>query len=173
MTRVVVIGYGNPSRGDDGIGPELLGRLEGWAPFLADRCELEVLGDFQLQVEHALDIEGRDLALFVDASMACAAPYGFQRLWPSYDPSYTTHQLSPTAVLKVYEDIRGEAPPPSYILSVRGRDFELGAPIGTQAAEHLEAAWSFLQRLLGDPRQAVWDALGSVSAVGPSGTNRP
>ena len=64
---IVVFAVGNPSRGDDAIGPELCGRLENWLKNagLAERVEL--IEDFQLNIEHALDLEGRELALFIDA----------------------------------------------------------------------------------------------------------
>lgn len=162
--RVVVLACGNPSRGDDGLGPALLDRLEAAAPGLAHRCDLALLSDFQFQVEHALDLEGRDLALFIDASVACAAPCELQRLVPAPDGSFTTHALSPAAVLHVYQGIRGQEPPPSYLLGIRGLAFELGAPLGPQALAHLEAAWSLLRRLLEDPRPEAWDALSLARA---------
>jgi hydrogenase maturation protease len=154
--RVVVIGYGNPSRGDDGLGPALLERLEGWLQSGGCACGVEVLGDFQLQVEHALDLEDRDLALFLDASVACAEPLDFRRLMPRCDDSFTSHELSPAAVLQVYRDIRGVEPPPCFLLSVRGFAFELGEPIGPRATSHLEAAWTLLRRLLDDARPEAW-----------------
>ncbi len=171
--RVVVLGYGNPSRGDDGLGPALAARLADRAAALADRCDLEVLEDFQLQVEHALDLEGRDLALFLDASVAAPAPCAFQRLRPRADATTTTHELSPAAVLQVYRDIHGTEPPPSYLLSVRGRSFELGAPLGAEASRHLEAAWLLLQRLLEDPRLQAWESLGASAARARPCTNCP
>lgn len=171
--RVVVFGYGNPSRGDDGLGPALAGRLAGWAAAVADRCELEVIEDFQLQVEHALDLEDRDLALFLDASVAAAAPWTFRRLRPQADPTTTTHELSPAAVLQVYRDIHGSPPPPSYLLSVRGLSFGLGAPLGPEARRHLESAWLLLQRLLEDPSREAWDGLGEPAATERPCTNCP
>jgi hydrogenase maturation protease len=166
MTRkkVVVIGCGNPSRGDDGLGPALLDRLEALGPSLADRCDLALINDFQLQVEHALDLEGRDLALFLDASVACAAPFAFHRLVPIPDFTYTTHALSPAAVLQVYREIHDAEPPPAYVLSVRGQRFDLGAGLGPEAAEHLAAAWGLLRQLLEDPSREAWDEL-SLAAI--------
>ena len=49
---ILIFGYGNLSRGDDALGPLLLEYIE-------DHCDLstiELLVDFQLQIEHALDI---------------------------------------------------------------------------------------------------------------------
>lgn len=155
-TRMVLFGYGNPSRGDDALGPLLLERAEAW---LAGHPGLSVepVADFQLQIEHALDLQGRDLALFLDADVACPTPYSLRRVVPRQDASYSTHELSPEAVLHVYREVTGEDPPPAYILSVRGERFELGELLSQAAARHLEAAWVLLQQLLLDGRPGAWE----------------
>ena len=70
--RVVVFGWGNVSRGDDGLGPLLLARIEALG-----LPHVTTIEDFQLQIEHALDLRDADLALFVDASVAAPAAFGF------------------------------------------------------------------------------------------------
>ncbi len=154
--RAVVIGYGNPSRGDDGIGPELMRRAEALLPGHPAAGRIEILQDFQLQIEHALDLEGVDLALFVDASVSAAAPYAFTRLQAAQDPTYTTHELSPASVLDVYAQLRVGPAPPSYLLSVRGERFDLGADIAAPAQANLEAAWVLLQRLFEQLEPGAW-----------------
>ncbi len=153
----VVLGYGNPSRGDDALGPRLLERAEAW---LAEHPELAVatVADFQLQIEHALDLEDRDLALFLDADASCPDAFAFAPVGPGRDASYSTHELSPSAVLDVFRALEGHAPPPAYVLSVRGERFDLGEPLSPSAEAHLEAAWAFLQELLADPRPEAWTA---------------
>jgi len=155
--HIVLFGCGNASRGDDAIGPLLLARAEAW---LAGQPQLHVriIADFQLQIEHALDLRGAELALFVDADTSCTAPCVLRRVLPSQDATYSTHALSPEAVLYVCRDITGGAPPPSYLLGVRGEAFELGEPITAPAAANLEAAWTLLQALLLDGRPEAWDA---------------
>jgi hydrogenase maturation protease len=78
MTNVLVFGYGNLSRGDDALGPLLIEYIEKHVYFSG----LEIITDFQLQIEHALDLEGRDLVLFVYAAVGCDQPYQFSRLAP-------------------------------------------------------------------------------------------
>jgi len=56
---ILVFGYGNPSRGDDALGPEFVRRLEACCADAIACGALEVLTDFQLQVEHALDLQER------------------------------------------------------------------------------------------------------------------
>ena len=155
-TRIVLFGYGNPSRGDDALGPLLLERAEAWLPGQPSLA-VEPVADFQLQIEHALDLQERDLALFLDADVAGPTPFALRRARPGPDTSYSTHALSPGAVLQVYRDVTGQDPPPAYILSLRGERFELGEPLSPAAAANLEAAWAFLQQLLLDGQVAVWE----------------
>ena len=152
--KLLILGYGNPSRGDDALGPLLLERLE-----TEGVSGIECLTDFQLQVEHALDLEGRELALFIDAHLSCKPPYQFTLLQPEIDRSYTTHAMSPAAVLRVYQQINHRPPPPSFMLSVRGERFELGEGLSLSAQANLEAALQFTQLLCTRPELTYWQSL--------------
>ncbi len=164
---LLLIGCGNPSRGDDALGPELLRRAEALrAP------GLEVLEDFQLQIELSLDLVGRELVLFVDASVAAAAPFEFRRLHPARDESWSTHTLHPEAVLHVFQVVQRREPPPAYLLAVRGEAFDLGKPLSEAATRNLAAASAFLARLVGDPRPEAWQALAAAATVAPTSMAR-
>jgi hydrogenase maturation protease len=91
-------------------------------------------------VEHALDLQGRQRVLFVDASLDTPAPCTLVRIEAARDDSFTTHAMSPQAVLKVFADIDDGAPPPCWLLAIRGEGFELGEPLSNTATENLEAA---------------------------------
>ena len=126
---VLLFGYGNLSRGDDALGPLLLEYVE-------SHCGLdtiEILSDFQLQIEHALDLENRRLVMFVDASVACVDAFDFTALEPVRDKSYTTHAMSPAAVLDVYQSIKNQMPPPCFLLSIKAEEFELGDGLSVNA----------------------------------------
>jgi hydrogenase maturation protease len=141
---VLVLAAGNPSRGDDGIGPELAARLEA-----AALPGVEVINEFQLQVENALDLVGRERVIFVDAGMATPAPFELRRVQSATEFLHTSHALSPEAVLATYRRVTGDEPPQSWLLCVRGESFELGEPLSAAAAAHLEAAWLALRRACG------------------------
>jgi hydrogenase maturation protease len=144
---VVVFAVGNPSRGDDAIGPELLGQLAAWLDTEGLTERVELIEDFQLNIEHALDLEGRELALFIDAGENTPAPYVFERIFPSVIPSHSTHALPPQAVLQVYLQTESKEPPPSFLLCVRGESYALGEDLTPAASAHLEAAFGILQRV--------------------------
>ena len=154
---VVIFAVGNPSRGDDALGPECYGQLEKWLKneMLADQFEL--IEDFQLQIEHALDLQGRQLALFIDAGASTPGPYTFERIAPATGAAYTTHELPPEAVLQVYVQTEGKEPPPAFVLCIRGEQFELGDVLSAAASRHLEAAFGLLTSLCRQPSLAAWE----------------
>jgi hydrogenase maturation protease len=151
--RLVVLGWGNESRGDDGLGPALTRRIE--ALGLAHVTTIE---DFQLQLEHAVDLDGADLALFLDASVAAPAPFAFTETGPRAGLTHTSHAMVPEAVLDVFSRVMGRTPPPAFVLAVRGDAFELGTGLGEAATARLEAAWAFVRPLIEAPDLAAWRA---------------
>lgn len=156
LSDVVIFAIGNPSRGDDAIGPLLMERLRDWLPGQAEAARFELVEDFQLQVEHALDLEGRALALFIDAGSGTPAPFHFAPLQAAADFTHTSHALGPETVLHVYQKLQGRPPPPTFVLCVRGEAFALGDPLSNAARAHLEAAWQKLQALCQAPSLAAW-----------------
>jgi hydrogenase maturation protease len=146
---VLIFAWGNPSRGDDALGPALVERIAAALPHHPEWGEVALLTDFQLQPEHVLDLAGRDRVLFVDASVSCVSPYVFERLQPKRDFGYTSHALKPEALLAVFRQVYGREPPPAWLLSVRAASFELGTPLGAEAERHLQAATEFVESLLG------------------------
>ena len=147
MTRIVVLAWGNPSRGDDGLGPALAERIETSAARFGRDVRVET--DFQLQPEHAADLVDCDAAIFVDAAVDAPEPFGFRRLTPVRDRTFTTHAMSPEAVLAAYRDAFGAEPPPAYALAVRGDSFDLGTGLSLAAMDRMEDAAAFLESLLG------------------------
>ena len=157
MTRLVVFAWGNPSRGDDALGPEFLRCAELLVPSAPH--SVEFVTDFQLQPEHCTDLAGRDLALFVDASRAAAAPFAFTAVAPARDRTFTSHAMSPGALLAAYGEAFGQAPPPAFVLAIRGDRFELGEAMGEGARANLRAAVAFYARLLHDVDPQAWAVL--------------
>jgi hydrogenase maturation protease len=140
---VLVLAIGNPSRGDDALGPLAAQRLAALA-----LPGVEVLTDFQLQVEHALDLLGRSLVVFIDAAASGEAPFELRPLEPAADARHTSHSLSPAAVLDAYVRLTGREPPPAHLLAIRGHHFELGAALSFAAARNLRQALSCVRPML-------------------------
>ena len=153
---LLVFAIGNESRGDDALGPLLLRQLEdALTQELSNRFEL--IEEFQLQIEHAMDMKGRERVLFIDAGMDTPAPYAFYRVTSSAAPVLYSHALSPEALLNVYAQFYGEAPPDAFVLCIRGERFELGEAPSDLATANLNAALKLATQLLTDTSD--WDRL--------------
>lgn len=136
---ILVLAVGNPSRGDDAIGPALAARIEE-----ARLPHVEVIVEFQLQVENALDLAGRERVIFVDAGAGTPEPFELGRVAAATEFLHTSHALSPGAVLATYQRITGEEPPEAWLLCVRGESFELGEGLSPAAGRRLAEAWPAL-----------------------------
>jgi len=135
----LVIGIGNPSRGDDAIGPLAIERLAA-----LDLPDTELLTDFQLQIEHALDLVGRRQVIFIDAAASGAEPFVFEPLSPAHDTGPLSHALPPAAVLAAYHHVSTTPPPAAFVLAVRGYEFGLGVAPSDVAVANLDAAMRML-----------------------------
>ena len=94
MTRVLVIGYGNPGRQDDGRGPAVAAGIDelGWP-------DLTAFDNYQLNIEDAIEVAAHDAVWFVDASKAGPSPYAVQNVVPSLTIDFTCHLVRPKPFL--------------------------------------------------------------------------
>jgi hydrogenase maturation protease len=151
MAKLLLFGYGNPGRGDDALGPELIGRIA-----QLQLADVECQNDMQLQVEHVTDLAACDRVLFIDADMSCAELFDFSEISAVKDDSYTSHAMSPTALLHAYRQVYGKDAPPAFLLRIRGYDFELGDPLSDKAAANLEAATKRVVELCTAASLPIW-----------------
>ena len=139
VPKVVVIGFGNPGRLDDGLGVALASALE-WRRLPGVTIE----ADYQLNVEHAAVAATHDVAVFVDADVSCPPPFRFERLEPEVKLSFSSHSLSPASVLGVARSLLG-AMVNGYVLGIRGYAFnEFGERLSPEAVANLDEAVEFL-----------------------------
>ena len=141
---LLVLAVGNPSRGDDALGPLLLERLQ--ADGLDAGGQVELLCDFQLQVEHTLDLQGRSAVLLVDAARP-GVVQGAQlsSLQPCPErPAPASHALDARTLLGLTLALQGTAPP-AWMLAIEGAAFGLGEGLSLQAQQHLDQAHRLAQ----------------------------
>lgn len=142
--RILVIGYGNPGRCDDGLGMALAERIKA----------LEIPGvdvdiRYQLNVEDAEDVSKHDVVVFLDACLCAPPPFFFRTLEPRAGTlEFTTHSLAPEGVLGLAHDMYG-VHTKGYALAVRGYDFhDFGEELSKDAQENLEEALTYLAEAL-------------------------
>lgn len=141
----MVIGYGNPGRIDDGLGPALSALLDARA-----LKGVSVETDYQLAVEHAHEIAQHDYVIFADAAISGPAPFSFTEIpIPATQPAFNSHSLSPEAAM-FFARTMFSAKTKGYILGIRGYEYEgFGEGISERARENLDAAFQFILELLG------------------------
>ena len=140
--RVLVVGIGNPGRGDDGLGPAAAERLEALRlPGLT--CD----ANYQLNVEDALACSRHDLVVFVDAARRLRTPFAWTEARPDGAFPPMTHALGPGAVLAVCAALYGRMPE-AHLLAVRGHRWGVGEGLSAKARANLAKAVSFLEGFL-------------------------
>lgn len=142
LRRILLLGYGNPGRQDDGLGPALAERIE--ALGLPD---VTVDADYQLNIEDAADAAQHEIVLFVDASKAAPPPWTIRRISPASTITFTSHTVSPESILAICED-HFSARPEGWVLEIRGYEFEMLEGLTRKAQDHLEDALAFVQLLI-------------------------
>lgn len=135
-----MIGYGNPGRGDDGLGPALAAGIERLG---LPRVTVEI--DYQLSVDHAALIAAHDLVVFADAMIDLAAPFALTRIDSVQPQALGSHQVSPEAALALAGLLFGHQPP-GWLLAIAGADFgEVHEGLSPAATGNLVLAVAHLQ----------------------------
>ncbi len=161
--RFLVIGYGNPGRLDDGLGPALAEAIEALA-----LPAVTVEADYQLRVEDAALIAEHDVVVFADASVDGEAPFYVERLEASATMSFSTHSLQPKALLGLARDLF-QSRTSAYLLGIRGYTFNaFGERLEAQAKENLSAATAYLTEVLRQRDESLLEKRCRVSAVASS-----
>ncbi|MDT8323211.1 MAG: hydrogenase maturation protease [Bacteroidota bacterium] len=145
--RILLIGYGNPGRLDDGLGPALAAAVEKLAP-----AGVTVDSDYQLTVEDASDVAAHDIVIFADASTSGTEPYYVEAVEAKAALSFSSHSVEPAVLLHLAQTLF-EAKTRGYILGIRGYEFnEFGEGLSEPAAQNLEKALQFIKLVLADPQ---------------------
>jgi hydrogenase maturation protease len=165
--RALVIGYGNPLRGDDGVGPEvarLVMRQRSRTPALA---ATRVVWGQQLVPEMAQELSEVGFAVFVDA-VSDQGPAGLVSARRLLAPSATGargavavscwEDLGPAALLAMARQLYGWAPP-AVLVSIAAPLTELGtglSPAVRTAVPRAAAAVRMAIAAGASPRPLGW-----------------
>lgn len=149
MKQVLVVGYGNPLRGDDGLGiaavEMLIERAEA-AESTRQRASAEPTVAIRFKALHQLtpelasDLAEVDFAVFIDA--ACDNVQGeivHRRVLPSHSaPDAFSHQLTPEVLLAMAERLYGRSPE-AHLYSIGAASFEYGEALSEAVRAALPA----------------------------------
>jgi hydrogenase maturation protease len=141
---VLVMGFGNPTRGDDAAGWEVARRLG-----LREIPAVETRVSQQLNVELVEEWGAYEKVLFIDADPQ-ADRVRVEKVAPQANGSASTHHLSPEALLQISKSLQNVSPP-LYLCRVPASDFgfsESFSPATRRALdEAVEAALDWIHQL--------------------------
>lgn len=128
---LLVIGYGNTLRSDDGVGPrvaEAIGALH--LPGVRTMiCQ-------QLSPEHAEPISLSRAVIFVDAAVNNLAQIEFRKLMPNDSAQLMAHAADPRTMLALARDVYGQMPE-AWWLTISAEKFGFGETM----SDHTEAGY--------------------------------
>ena len=151
--RILVYGYGNPGRQDDGLGIELVSRLEEWAAETG-LADIEFDNNYQLNIEDAEVISRKDLVVFADASEENIEDFCLSKVDGSGKLSFTTHAASPGYIVKLCQELF-QKEPLVFLLHIKGYEWAFQEGLSSKAQINLEKAVSYMKDILGDPKKAT------------------
>lgn len=142
--KVLVLGYGNPGRMDDGLGPAAAARIErlGWSG-------VAVNDPYQLSLEDSIDIAAHDIVRFIDASKTGSTPFEERRLAAAEHMDFQSHHMDPESLLAIASHYLDSAPE-AWLIGVRGYEFDFCEGLSTRAEDNLEQAVAFLTWRIGE-----------------------
>ncbi len=131
--NTLVIGYGNPLRGDDGVGPQVVERLAAWSGEKLQTCAVH-----QLTPELAVEISLAEEVWFVDAWVGGTTPT-VQRLTVSTALPLMDHGWQPEGLLQLAKTLY-DAEPVAYHLLIPAQQFDYGESLSEMALNGVDWA---------------------------------
>ncbi len=142
MTDVLVVGYGNDLRADDGAGRRVADAVEA-----RDLPGVTVRSQSQLTPELALEAAGRDLVVFVDADIE-AEVLTHRAVEPGEGGGVMTHHGNPASLLALVPTV-GEPPRRAIVVSIPASNLGMGFELSPRTAAAVEEAIDLVERLVG------------------------
>jgi hydrogenase maturation protease len=123
---LLVIGYGNTLRSDDGVGPRLaetVGTLR--------LPHVRTLLCQQLSPEHSAMVSRADTVVFVDASVDAPRKVQLRKLQPGHSSQLMAHAADPCTLLALARDVFGHAPE-AWWLTIPAQNLEFGEQLSSE-----------------------------------------
>ncbi len=145
--KILVYGYGNPGRQDDGLGAHCIKKLEDWL-VLHPNYELLTDTNYQLNIEDAAAISEVQRVVFVDASIEDIDGFSFTPIQASdAKVEFSMHAVSPSFVVDLCQKIYGRSPE-AFLLHIKGYEWDFKEGLTPRASQNLDAAFEFLLHFL-------------------------
>jgi hydrogenase maturation protease len=144
--NILIYGYGNPGRQDDGLGIYLSEKFEKWVKE-ENLNSIKVECNYQLNIENVAEISDKDLVIFVDASKEEINDFLFTEVKPSNKAEYTSHSVSPSYIKYLCSTLYNNSPD-IYLLHVKGYKWDFLEEMTDKAKNNLSRAYDFLKEFI-------------------------
>jgi hydrogenase maturation protease len=144
-TDILLIGYGNPGRMDDGLGPALSAEIAA-----RNIPGVTVESDYQLTVEDAYAVANHPTVIFADATTdEKVDSFSFKRLHPAQSGcSFSSHSVMPDELLTLSTTLFG-ANTRAFVLGIRGYQFNnFSETLSDEAKNNLRSAADFIEKAI-------------------------
>ena len=144
--KILLYGFGNPGRQDDGLGILLAEEVNRWC---SDNHLLYVSTDnnYQLNVEDAAGIANYDVVIFADASQEDIQSISFDPLLPSNKTEFTMHAVSPAFILHLCQEMFN-CQPEAYLMQIRGYEWNFMEEVTEGARANLAKALDCIKEFI-------------------------
>ena len=147
--KILIYGYGNPGRQDDGLGNAFTNRIQEWVA-IEGLHDFHFDSNYQLNIEDAEAISNMDLVIFADASEEEIDDFCLSKVDGTSGVSFTTHAASPGYIVKLCEEIFNKKPL-VLLLHIKGYEWEFKEGISEKATANLNAALRYMKKHLLHP----------------------
>jgi hydrogenase maturation protease len=155
LKKLLILGYGNPDREDDGVAWHILRALttrlglvspESYDDEFPENAQIDFTLALQLTPEMAEDIQGYEYVCFVDAHTGnIPEPVRLIDVESEFQASPFTHHLTPQSLVSMCETLYGKKPDAT-LLSVLGHRFLFSRQLSKETA-----------RLIPQTIELIWD----------------
>lgn len=148
MNKILIYGYGNPGRQDDGLGARFTEIMEKWVEE-QKLSHITVDCNYQLNIEDAATVSEYDTVFFIDASIVeDVKNFHLEEIEPNDARiEFTMHAVSTSYVVDLCRKIYGKTPK-AYVLHIKAYEFDFKEELTPQAAENMLDALDFLKDFL-------------------------
>lgn len=144
--KILVFGYGNPGRKDDGLGNEFTEALKK-INFSDNEIEIEYDSNYQLNIEDAERIKNMDVVIFADASEENIEDFCFSVVDGTGEPAFTTHSANPEYIFRLCKELFNSEPV-TMLLHIKGYEWQFEEGITPKAGKNLNKAIDFVSDCL-------------------------
>jgi hydrogenase maturation protease len=144
-TALLVIGYGNELRSDDGVGPKTAEVVAEW-----NLPGVRTLVCHQLTPEFAVPIASAQCVVFIDATVDSQNSVELREVQAAGPDQLMAHAADPRILLRLAKEVFGRSPT-AFLITIPVENLAFGDKLSGRAREGSRIALQKIRELLGTP----------------------